>query len=265
MPKTRAPRDTEPDETPWKQVNITYPGDRTRRERHAVGHLSSVMPAAESAGIITGWWFMRKHEWRVRYLLTDETSAAGCDPVRAMLGDGVAWAQAAGIYEPETHAFGGAESMDVAHGLFCADSRHLLRYLIASPADRREHALVLCTALMRAAGLDWPEQGDVWARIAEQRAGIPGQAPDDGNREPFADGIRHLLLGEPRHDAVDPGWTGAFTAAGQALGTLREQGSLTRGIRAVITQHAIFHFNRIGIPAASQAVLARAAADAVFA
>jgi hypothetical protein len=39
---------------------------------------------------------------------------------------------------------------------------------------------------------------------------------------------------------------------------------LTRGIRAVITLHVIFHWNRIGLPATTQATLARAAKDAIF-
>jgi thiopeptide-type bacteriocin biosynthesis protein len=154
--------------------------------------------------------------------------------------------------------------MNLAHTLFHHDSRHLLSYLRDNPPDRREHSLLLCTALMRAAGLEWGEQGDVWARIAEQRAGLPGQptAPGPQTWASFTSGVRHLLLSTPRTDAISHDWLTAFTDTGTTLQTLREQGMLTRGIRAVTALHVIFHWNRIGLPGVTQATLARAAAEA---
>lgn len=247
-------------------MNIAYPGrDRAQREHRAVGHLARVMPAAEADGIITSWWFIRKGRWRIRYLLAGETGGREHrDPLRPLLTSEVTWTS--GIYEPEIHAFGGPDSMTLAHTLFHHDSHHLLSFLREGPADRREHSLILCTALMRAAGLDWNEQGDVWARIAEHRAGLPGQtaAADPRTWGAFTSGIRQLLLGTVRADAVSPGWLTAFADAGAALQALREQGGLTRGMRAVIALHVIFHLNRIRLAAATQATLARAAKEAVF-
>lgn len=251
------------DETPWRQVNISWPGEDPReRERHAVEHLAQVMPAAEAAGLITSWWWIRKGAWRVRYLLTEETSDH--DPVHPQLTAGVAWT--GDIYEPEIYAFGGEASMDVAHVLFHRDSRGLLPYLRDDPADRREHALVLCTTLMRAAGLDWADQGDVWARVAEQRAGLPGQppAPDPEVWASFTRDVRHLLLGTARAGAIDHDWLAAFEDAGTALRTLREDGLLTRGIRAVIAHHVLFHWNRLGLPAHTHADIAQAATEIIF-
>jgi thiopeptide-type bacteriocin biosynthesis protein len=156
--------------------------------------------------------------------------------------------------------------MDTAHTLFHHDSRHLLTFLRDDPADRREHSLVLFTAFMRAAGLDFNEQGDVWARVAEQRAGLPGQPPDPDPQvwASFTSDVRHLLLGTPRADTIAGDWLTAFKATGRELRTLRESGELTRGLRAVIALHVIFHWNRIGLPAAAQATLAQAAKEAVF-
>ncbi len=59
------------------------------------------------------------------------------------------------IYESETDAFGGTEAMDVAHELFHQDSRHLLTYQ-PGPENlgRRETAVLLASAMMRASGLD---------------------------------------------------------------------------------------------------------------
>jgi thiopeptide-type bacteriocin biosynthesis protein len=251
------------DETPWKQVNITYSGeDPAEREHQALAHLTGILPAAEAGGLITSWWFMRKGAWRVRYLLTDPADSDAADPVHPMLTNGVTWTR--DIYEPETHAFGGSASMDVAHALFHRDSHHLLLTLNDGPTDRRERPLLLLTALMRAAGLDTNEQGDVWARVAEQRSGLAGIPPDAQTWASFTNDVRCLLLGHPRTDLISGDWLTSFHQAGRSLRTLRQNGQLTRGIRTVIALHVIFHWNRLGLRAAAQATLARAAAEAVF-
>lgn len=254
------------DETPWKQVNIAYPGsDPHQRERQAISHLARVLPAAEADGLITSWFFIRKGRWRVRYLIAEDANShdgSDTDPLHPLLTDGVTWTD--DIYEPEVHAFGGPASMNAAHALFHRDSRHLLTFLGNSPADRRERSLVLCTALMRTAGLDFNEQGDVWARVAEQRSGHADVPPDSQVWACFTSDVRHLLLGDARADLIGGDWLTAFEEAGTTLRTLRENGKLTRGIRAVISLHVIFHWNRLGLTATTQATLARAAKEAVF-
>jgi thiopeptide-type bacteriocin biosynthesis protein len=247
-------------------VNIAYPGsDPGQRERLAIAHLTSILPAAEADGLITSWWFIRKGSWRVRYLPAAQSGGhEDDDHVHMLLTSGVTWTS--DIYEPEIHSFGGPASMHLAHTLFHHDSCQLLSFLRGSPADRRERSLILCTTLMRAAGLDWSEQGDVWARIAEQRAGLLGQSADPGHqaRASFTGSVRHLLRGMACVGAIGPDWLTAFASTGTALRTLREHGKLTRGLRAVITQHVIFHWNRIGLQGSTQAVLAKAAKEAVF-
>ncbi|MFC0100995.1 thiopeptide-type bacteriocin biosynthesis protein [Micromonospora marina] len=248
------------DHTPWHQINISYPGQTAReREQQAVTHLSRVLPAAETAGLITSWWFIRKGAWRIRYLPTDSPDSG--DQARWLITEGATWT--GDIYEPETHAFGGGESMTTAHTLFHHDSHHLLTYLHQHPDTRREHSLILCTALMRAAGLDLIEQGDVWAQVVEHRAAHLNQAlATDARRwERFTGDVRTLLLGAPR---TTGGWHTAFANAGAALHRQREEGTLTRGLRAVIALHVIFHWNRLGLPATTQATLARAAQEAIF-
>jgi thiopeptide-type bacteriocin biosynthesis protein len=250
------------DETAWQQVNIAFPGsDPHKRERQAVAHLSHVVSGAEASGLITSWSFIRKGRWRVRYL-PSTTSHQHEDPVHRRLTHGVDWTH--DIYEPEVHAFGGLASMDAAHQLFHADSNQLLTYLHSAPTDRRERSLILCTTLMRAAGLDFGEQGDVWARIAEQRAALLPAQPDTATWESFTSQARHLLLGDPRPGSIADDWLTAFEAAGSSLRALREDGHLTRGLRAVTALHVMFHWNRIGIPGTTQAQLSRAAKEAVF-
>lgn len=252
------------EETRWKQVNITYAGqDSEAREREAVAHLAGVFPTAEDDGLVTSWFFIRKGAWRVRYLLSDApNSGERGDPIRPLLTDGVTWA--CETYEPEVHAFGGWNSMDAAHELFHADSRYLLGYLSSGPIDRKERSLVLCTALMRAAGLDLNEQGDVWARVAEQRAALLGNLPDQETWRSFTGDVLHLFTGRARRDDVGSDWLTAFEKVGATISALRSTGRLTRGIRATIALHIIFHWNRMGISGAIQAVLARAAKEAIF-
>jgi thiopeptide-type bacteriocin biosynthesis protein len=248
------------DNTPWHQINISYPGHTAReREQHAVTHLSRVLPAAETAGLITSWWFIRKGAWRIRYLPTKHPDSG--EQAHRLLTKGATWTR--DIYEPETRAFGGHDAMTTAHRLFHHDSRHLLTYLRQHPTNRREHSLILCTALMRAARLDLNEQGDVWAQVLEHRAAHLNHAPtiDARTWEEFAGNVRRLLLGTPR--ATDT-WHAAFENAGADLHRQREKGSLTRGLRAVIALHVIFHWNRLGLPATAQATLAQAAQEAIF-
>ncbi|ABW16087.1 conserved hypothetical protein [Parafrankia sp. EAN1pec] len=249
------------DETPWRQINITWPGpDRHQRERQAIDHLARVLPAAEASSLISSWFFLRKGPWRVRYLLTQDPH--GHDPLHPLLTDGVRWTSE--VYEPETVAFGGPASLTTAHTLFHQDSRHLLAFLDNGAVDRRGHSLVLCTALMRTAGLDFNEQGDVWARVAAHRSGLAEVPADPEVRASFTSGVRHLLLGTARADLLGREWLHAFEEAGRALRTLRERGDLARGIRTIIALHVIFHWNRLGLPAATQATLAQAAQEAVF-
>ncbi|GIF98790.1 thiopeptide-type bacteriocin biosynthesis protein [Catellatospora citrea] len=245
---------------PWAQINISYPGNTSQeREEHAISHLTRVVRAAEDLGLTVSWWFMRKGSWRIRYPAAH--ASRDRDPVHLLLTKDVTWTS--DIYEPEVHAFGGPSAIDTAHTLFCQDTRYLITYLQQTPADRRERSLLLCTALMRAAGLDLNEQGDVWATVAQRRAGHPNQppTPQPARWAAFTNCVHQLLLGTPR---ITDDWHTAFVNAGTNLTAIREQGQLTRGIRAVIAEHVIFHWNRVGLPGGSQAALAKAAAESVF-
>jgi len=64
--------------------------------------------------------------------------------------------------------------------------------------------------------------------------------------------------------SVIAGWSTAFASAGAALGRCAREGMLRRGIRAVLTRHVIFHWNRIGLPYTTQCTLAHAAKTVVL-
>ncbi|MDQ2881890.1 MAG: thiopeptide-type bacteriocin biosynthesis protein [Actinomycetota bacterium] len=256
--------------TRWRQVNL-WCDDWQAAEQMAVTHLGPLLTEAEHTESMTCWWFVRKGaSWRLRFLPTDSPDETGTTVVEQLTGTlidhGVIRRWTPAIYEPEIHAFGGADAMDVAHALFHADSRHLLRHLAQARKDHlRELGLLLGTQLMRAAEQDWYEQGDIWATVAAHR--ITDHHPTDPS--PTAVAAAHQLI-TAAADTADsplrsaPTWPAAFRHAGQELADLAAGGSLTRGLRAVLTHHVLFAWNRLGISAPQQHLLAAAASKAVF-
>ncbi|MGQ0841499.1 thiopeptide-type bacteriocin biosynthesis protein [Actinokineospora sp.] len=230
--------DTGPADTGWTQVTVRI-DDYATAEHVGTTHLGPLMSTAEDAGLITCWWFVRKNpHWRLRWRPAPHAAHAADHTVRQALNtmrtNGTIAETTETIYEPEIHAFGGDTAMDLAHRLFHADSRHLLHHLAGdhgrrpSRGDRRrELTMLLCSNLMRAAGQDWYEQGDIWARVAHNRP-LPTASP--------ADQIRVALPGLQRPMTVDggpaspllqaggslghiAGWAAAYDTAGRHLGT----------------------------------------------
>ncbi|WSI44773.1 methyltransferase, FxLD system (plasmid) [Streptomyces sp. NBC_01340] len=161
-----------------------------------------------------------------------------------------------GIYEPETHAFGGPEGMEVAHDVFCADSPAALAE--TGTPGARERSVMLLSAMIREAGLDPFEAGDVYARWAALR---PPVTPPQGTAlEHAVSAMRRLMNADAaRRPDAEAGWgerVAAFEDAGRRLRRLVADGRLIRGIRGVIAHHAIFAFNRAGVPADAQAATA---------
>lgn len=251
----------------WQQHNITFV-DREIARRTIAERLGPALIEAEADGQITGWWFMNKQPWPLRYL-ADKPSPAIEPLLSDFIGNGVAVSCLPSIYEPEVDAFGGPEAMDAAHELFHSDSRHLLTYQ-PSPMHlgRRETAVLLASAMMRGAGLDWFEQGDVWAKVAALR---PTTAPPPERAAELVPAMRKLMtadahslsrLGGPLHAHEE--WVAAFERTGARLADLAARGTLTRGLRAVIAHHVIFHANRAGLLRDDQSALSHIAREVVM-
>ncbi|MGW7463809.1 thiopeptide-type bacteriocin biosynthesis protein [Streptomyces xantholiticus] len=254
----------------WRQANVAFP-DWERAETIALAHLAPLLRTAEDEGSLTAWFLVRKRPcWRVRYLPV----AGAQDRLGQGLGALVAGGHISGwteiVYEPEVHAFGGAEAMTSAHRLFHRDSRSLVDHLDgAAGGHRRETSLMLCSILMRSAELDWYEQGDVWARVAAHRAVPTGADRDSSDRLQAA--VHRLISvngeelmrtgGKLAHAA---GWARAYTDAGRDLIRLAHSGQLRRGLRDVLAHHVLFAWNRLGLPYDTQATLAAAAKTAIF-
>ncbi|KPI27136.1 Thiopeptide-type bacteriocin biosynthesis domain containing protein [Actinobacteria bacterium OV320] len=252
----------------WQQHNITFVDRETAR--HTIAErLGPTLIEAETDRQLTGWWFMNKQPWPLRYL-ADKPAPAIESLLSDLIGDGVAVSCLPCIYEPETDTFGGPEAMDAAHELFHCDSRHLLTYQ-PSPMHlgRRETAVLLASAMMRGAGLDWFEQGDVWAKVAALR---PPTAPPPPERVAELSPPMRKLMTADAHSLCRPDgplhaheeWVTAFERAGAALANLAGRGALTRGLRAVIAHHVIFHANRAGLLRDDQSALSHIAREVVM-
>lgn len=262
----------------WHQVRLQFPDPHTA-EQVVATHLRPALLHAEAAGLVSSWWFIRKAQWRLRCLPGDgvptEKTRIHVEHVLDDLRDRghiSHWCEA--LYEPEIYAFGGAEAMDVAHRLFHHDSHCILDYLDRhdnAPAGRRELSILLCSCLMRAAGQDWYEQGDIWARIANNR--IDDSRVSSTNLRRTKPQLHRLMSVDAgpesmpvRHGQLQfaAAWVEEFNNAGKALGSLAQHGMLDRGVRDILAHHVMFHWNRMGIPASTQASLAKMAQEVVL-
>ena len=252
----------------WHQHNVTF-ADRETGKRVITEHLRPVLLAAEESGQLTGWWFMNKQPWPLRYRAADASPLVE-SLLSDLVGNGSVQSWLPGIYEPETTAFGGTRAMDTAHDLFHHDSRHLLTYQPGpGRLGRRETAVLLISALMRAADLDWFEQGDVWAKAAELRPTT--HAPDPERAAALMPAMHKLMTVDTRSLCRTDGpldghaeWVAAFEQAGMTLAYRANKGGLSRGLRAVITHHLIFHANRAGLRPDDQSALFNTAREAVM-
>ena len=259
-------------EDSWYQVRVEF-ADWSAAEAVGATALGPALDRLRAVGAVAGWWYLRKHPcWRLRLFHAD-TAAIG-RVLDELTSTGAIERWWTTVYEPETAAFGDTVGMDTVHNLFCSDSAGVLDYLRQDTPglDRRELSVLLLGGLLRAAGLDTFECGDVFDRVARMR---PAPAATDMARvSTLADNVR-VLLSIPNlanSELFTPGgpvahaapWLAGLRAAGEQLGRDAASGRLNRGLRAILTHVVIFHWNRLGLSATSQGLLARAAATALL-
>ncbi|MDE3721420.1 methyltransferase, FxLD system [Nocardiopsis sp. N85] len=258
------------DERPQVLIQWT---DWAAAEHWAVHELGPALEGAREEGIVPTWWFVRKRpHWRLRYTGGRAARQFFDTELQRLRRERAVNRWVHGVYESETGVFGGASGMALAHAVFCEDSHHLLAYLTrrdtAADAElgRRELALLLGSAFLRGARLDWFEQSDVWAKVAALRA-LPEPLYAE---EELLSSARILLTLNPQHLPASGllhhtgNWAQVFTAAGAALADLTAQGRLSRGLRAVCAHHLIFAFNRWGLSYRDQHILSTTAREAAM-
>ncbi len=277
---------TQRDATGWLQVRIEFT-DWDSAEGVGTTVLGPALEQFDAAETTAAWWFIRKAPcWRLRCLpgprraVADVRSALG-DVLDGLVTSGAARRWWETRYEPEVAAFGGPTGIAVAHQLFHADSVGVLAYFrrMDTPGalpqllpPRREVSLLLCNGLFSAARLEWYERGDVWDRVAAMRP-LPATVPLPATIR-LAEDLNHLfsidtapasgLFGSSGPLAAAADWADAFHGAGHRLGVAAAAGTLTRGLRDALAYHVIFHWNRMGLPDRTQAILAHSARVAIL-
>ncbi|WP_188196655.1 methyltransferase, FxLD system [Nonomuraea sp. SYSU D8015] len=249
----------------WREVSV-WAATWHSAEDLAARTLGPRFDELEAGGVLAGWWFIRKGlEWRIRYLPApgrdDDARTAITDALVPPDGRLGRWTHT--IYEPPVHAFGGPEVMEVAHELFRADSRHVLDYMRRGGGHRRELGVLLVTAMARSASRDWYDQGHLWQLIAEERT-----APTAPPTREEAAAVHDLLTAYLPHATAAAGapaeWLEAFEQAGARLFALDRAGVTSRGLHAILAQHVLSVWNRLGLGGQVQAALACTAAAVVL-
>lgn len=269
----RAALDTEP--SGWHQTNIRF-ADYPTAARTFRAYLA---PALHS-GPVSTWWFVRKYpHWRLRYCPAPDVAPG--DAVRHItetLDSSVSWGVTTNWnstpYEPEATAFGGQSGMTLAHALFHADSTGVIDYLHSTDGgqpqalDAKATSLLVMTLMMRAAGLEFGEQGDVWGRVEHHRPLAEDVSPEQVSS--MVEPLRRLLLSDAR-PLLDGGdlapvrpWVEGLERGGKALAEAAESGTLGLGKRGILARHIIFHWNRMGFTRRQQSIWSRAAREAAL-
>ncbi|MDX3777506.1 thiopeptide-type bacteriocin biosynthesis protein [Streptomyces sp. NPDC008313] len=266
----------------WLQASIEFT-DYSTAERAFHTYLLPLLQQAMDSRSIACWWFIRKRPcWRLRALPGPRPGPDDLSrQIRELLdtavsGGGVEhwWPSP---YEPETSAFGGPFGMDIAHDLFHTDSLGVLDYLYSTGKDgdggglldAKATSLLLISLFLRAAGQEWSEQGDIWARVEVARP-LPVDIPLD--RVTAMTPVLHRLLtidATPFLTAKGPlapvaNWFTGMEHGGRVLGHAGREGQLSLGTRGVLARHILFHWNRMGFTARQQAIWARAARETIL-
>jgi thiopeptide-type bacteriocin biosynthesis protein len=259
----------------WHQVSVQFADYPT-----APGAFRAYLLPALRTGPVGAWWFVRKHpHWRLRVSpVAGATVEDTADHIAEALDSAISWSVVKdwrpGPYEPETIAFGGPVGMALAHDLFHGDSVGILAYLHRygdgreGMLDGKTTSLLAMTLMMRAARLEFGEQGDVWGQVEHQRP-LEANVPLSAIRTMVAP-LRRLLLTDTGPLLADGpltpirSWIEHLERSGRNLADASADGRLVLGLRGILARHVIFHWNRMGFTTRQQSIWSRAAREAVL-
>lgn len=268
------------DPSDWHQVDIEFAHYPTA-ERAFLTYLLPALEQATELGTIGAWWFERRYPcWRLRVAPGRGATAEHLpEDLVVALHSAVSWGVVkrwwSAPYEPETTAFGGPEGLEIAHALFQADSvgaldcLHRTRAAGSGLPDAPTTSLLLIGQFLRAAGQEWSEQGDVWARVETARP-LPEYVPAE-QVDATAGTLCELLAADADMaaggtDGLAPyaRWADGLRRGGEALAHAGNTGRLSAGTRGILARHIVVHWNRMGFSRDQQALWARAAKQTIL-
>ncbi len=254
----------------WVQVGLAL-RPVSRAAFHWLGEFSAALlddPA------VTNFFFMRKPPgFRVRFETTPERRSWLEHELHTSLGRTRLRVERVmpGVYEPEELLFGGPASMPFVHRIFTVDSRAWLAFhRLETSTPAWAFSLALLRQILDGVGVAGWEDLGVWERIRSRtgRTLPPGMnigriaAACAGIRTTWSDPSRlEANLPVPVAALVDE-WGPRLRAAGAdwRSGYFDTSGALI-GPREGMAFVTIFHWNRGGVSAGIQSLLATALAD----
>jgi thiopeptide-type bacteriocin biosynthesis protein len=227
-------------------------------------------------GTVSDFFFMHKPPGlRVRFRV-DPAALVGirgdlAGRLAEWRADGLVDGVTAGVYEPEQQLFGGPAAMPHVHRLFTADSlAWLARASVREPGPAWAFSLALLASVLPAMGIHGWEDLEVWQRIRQQCHRTVPAGLDPARTAAVATGVRaawadpERLLSElpaaARATLDTHGTTMAEVAARWREEYFTAPGAII-GPREATAFFVIFHWNRGGLSAVTQALVTAALAD----
>ncbi len=251
----------------WMQVNVAlhrHESSVLASARALFRQLSMVLADWKPGEGIDRFFFVRKPpDVRLRFLLGDkgETLPAKLESIlSALMRDGFVDDYFPSVYEPETFQFGGREGTDLVHGYFEADSRAWIELDLLAAQGRRtiptgDLVLGVMNDLFSRTLSCNSEVWDAWCNL-ESLVHSSREIPPTAMEALPIDSIYRRALGPEARIIRD--YIRANQEISAGLQELWREGKLRCGLRALLPFIAMFHFNRHGLDAAGQAVLAEA-------
>lgn len=177
-----------------------------------------------------------------------------------------------GVYDSETHRFGGEVGMDIAHDFFTVESLLVLGYVRAFLCGkthllRPQFSLLLLLELFERVVEGRWELWDIWCkmelvdRLPRLSAKVLGAARLEAERASAV--VGPLLQDRPAllRDAapIERELLDAFQPQvdriARRLAVARDAGQLLYGLRSILPSWAVFHWNRMGFSASEQRLI----------
>jgi thiopeptide-type bacteriocin biosynthesis protein len=252
----------------WLQVGLAFADAEQARRFQSASLLPAAVEMMLAEGLINDFFFMNKPPgMRLRFSIANGGEQAEdriIELVTRARDAGLVEGHEFGIYDQETHQFGGAAGIDIFHQFSTHDSLAILKFRALEASgritiDQSVLSLLAMNDLIARVAEDAWEQWDVWCEM--RLTGRLVDATSEVAAELRQNMEENLALLEPlvfRRDEIIADLTApemelfeAYTLGNRAVASaLREAGrarTLQHGPRKILPFFIIFHWNRLGL------------------